>query len=186
MYAPHPFHLQLLVIQPLVWIVDIVRFKNSLYSFWYRDFRVDVSDDTALSNLKIEFGARLIEGAGNLHFPRRVCTYSQVLVGQSYAEPFSRSQVKRLLLFFLHIRCYLLFKKVRWGSWGETLSLLLPLSLLNPGCGVLLLRRSWRKRVVGYPYCDIAAIRASALRNFPMLCEAFAKCGVPPLLPSAF
>ena len=142
MYAPHPFHLQLLVIQPLVWIVDIVRFKNSLYSFWYRDFRVDVSDDTALSNLKIEFGARLIKGAGNLHFPRRVCTYSQVLVGQSYAEPFSRSQVKRLLLFFLHIRCYLLFKKVRWGSWGETLSLLLPLSLLNPGCGVLLLRRS--------------------------------------------
>ena len=56
--------------------------------------------------------------------------------------------------------------------------------LAQPWCVALTLRHWCRRVVLGYHYCGIVAIRASAFRDFAMLCEALQR-RLTPLLPLA-
>ena len=65
----YTFLAEVFVIESLVRVFDVVRFEYCLDAFRYGDRLVDVLYDTALSDLEVEFGARLVESAGNLRFP---------------------------------------------------------------------------------------------------------------------
>ena len=179
-------HFQVVVIQSLIRVVDIMRFQNSIYSFRYRDFLFDVFDITTLSNHKIVFGASFIESAGNLRFPAESAPKLRFSLDSPTPNRFPGSKSSDCFCFFSISDVVCCSKKFVGGLGVQPWAYSCHWACSTLVCGIPPLRHSWRKGVVGYPYCGIAAIRASALRNFPMLCEAFAKCGVPPLLPLAF